>query len=661
MSRFPRLVVPTSGTRPVLLHCPGQLEYRHAIWQPAWEVLLSIPPGTWCDDEHLTICTFSNRPLGETPFEAGLDHLKLRYRVLTPEPGTRWVNYLKLPLAWDALQTIETRYVLICDAADVLLLASPSEVVERFQKLTAAGGRLPGCRLLFGAERNAFPRGREQRTAIRAERRMAEAAGEIPFCHLNGGVVIGETEACRVAYTRALQRPRTRRRAHSEQAVWRQLHVASKGEIAIDRRWEISATCAGRYDPPDVVRLESETPRTSTQLAPSVPDPAKPPRPKNHFLLVTLDYPPFVEGAPGRGGIGAWVTDLADGLSRADQRCTVLAPGTNPEEDLLYDNRQIFRTVRLPSRIWKRYPTLTVLFQVRKLLKDRERNVIVSCDATVARRMARALPRLPVEAGAMIHGNDVLRASRSIEIRAGLERVGWVVANSRHVAELARPLLPGEIRRRVLPPFVNPRRFPEVPAAVAPALDARLRLSGRRVLLSAGRLIRRKNHGLVVEALPEVLRAHPDTLYVIAGQGPHREAIEREVHRRGLDDSVSFAGHVTPAELRVLYERAELFVMPSFENERDVEGFGIVFLEANLFSTPVVAGRSGGIPDAVEDGVNGVLVSPTDAGELARVLSGLLGDPDRLRRLGEQGRQRTLERFAPERAVREFVRFATGT
>lgn len=260
----------------------------------------------------------------------------------------------------------------------------------------------------------------------------------------------------------------------------------------------------------------------------------------------------------------------------------------------------------------------------------------------------------------MIHGNDILRASRSIRIRAGLERVGWVVANSRHVEELARPLLPGEMRRRVLPPFLNPRRFPEVPPAVARALDERLGLSGRRVLLSVGRLIRRKNHGLVVEALPEVLRAHPDMLYVIAGHGPHREAIEREVHCRGLDDSVAFTGHVTPAELRALYERAELFVMPSLENERDVEGFGIVFLEANCFGTPVVAGRSGGMSEAVEDGVNGVLVSPTDAGELGRVLSGLLGDSDRLRRLGEQGRERTLVRFAPEPAVREFVRFATG-
>jgi phosphatidylinositol alpha-1,6-mannosyltransferase len=164
----------------------------------------------------------------------------------------------------------------------------------------------------------------------------------------------------------------------------------------------------------------------------------------------------------------------------------------------------------------------------------------------------------------------------------------------------------------------------------------------------------------VLAALPAVLACFPDVTYVIAGEGPARRGLEQEVARRGLSRHVAFTGFVSQAELRALYERAEVFLMPSLERASDIEGFGIVFLEANYFRTPVVGSRKGGIPEAIENGVNGLLVSGDDAAELGRVLVRLLGDPASRERLAERGHHRVVQGFTTEPGIRAFLDFASG-
>jgi hypothetical protein len=109
---LPRLYSPTHETSPLLLHCPGLVEKRHAIWPWAWEAVSRVPRGAWPASPELTILTWSDQPPASTAFERCLDQLGLAYTKLSPEPGTRWVNYLKLPLAWAALDAVHTRFTM---------------------------------------------------------------------------------------------------------------------------------------------------------------------------------------------------------------------------------------------------------------------------------------------------------------------------------------------------------------------------------------------------------------------------------------------------------------------------------------------------------------------------------------------------------------------
>jgi len=201
-----------------------------------------------------------------------------------------------------------------------------------------------------------------------------------------------------------------------------------------------------------------------------------------------------------------------------------------------------------------------------------------------------------------------------------------------------------------------------------PALDAQMesdasreemgpRLDGR-ILLSVSRLVDRyKGHDMVIRALPLILAKVPDVRYVIVGDGWLRPDLERLAVSLGVQDAVIFAGEVSDAALDAWYRRCDVFILASRESGVDggSEGYGIVFVEANLRGKPVIGGRSGGIPDAVLDGVTGLLVNPSDVGEVADAVVQLLNDPTLAARLGDEGRRRALEELSWSRYVSGFT------
>jgi phosphatidylinositol alpha-1,6-mannosyltransferase len=175
-----------------------------------------------------------------------------------------------------------------------------------------------------------------------------------------------------------------------------------------------------------------------------------------------------------------------------------------------------------------------------------------------------------------------------------------------------------------------------------PALRARYGLTGKRVLLTVGRLSERKGMDRVIEALPTVLARHPDLHYLIVGEGPYRAWLDQLIAERQLGGSVTFAGNVSDEELLDHYAIADVFVMPHRElASGDTEGFGVVFLEANACGVPVVAGTAGGAPDAVQDQVNGLTVDGEDVGAIAHAIMQILDDPALRERLRAGGLART--------------------
>lgn len=179
-------------------------------------------------------------------------------------------------------------------------------------------------------------------------------------------------------------------------------------------------------------------------------------------------------------------------------------------------------------------------------------------------------------------------------------------------------------------------------------------LKGKKVLLSVGRLVERKGFDRVIEAMPAVLAAHPDAVYVILGDGPDRRRLELLAKGLKLGRAVRFAG--AKASTEPYYQACDVFIMPSRADEAsgDVEGFGIVFLEANRHGRPVIGGNSGGIPDAVADGVSGLLVDPESPAAIAAAVNRLFSEPEYAEELGRKGAERVRAEFSIGRYAQEY-------
>jgi phosphatidylinositol alpha-1,6-mannosyltransferase len=176
-----------------------------------------------------------------------------------------------------------------------------------------------------------------------------------------------------------------------------------------------------------------------------------------------------------------------------------------------------------------------------------------------------------------------------------------------------------------------------------------------RRLLSVGRLVRRKGHLSVLQALPQVLREIPDLEYAIAGAGPMEGELKAATARLGLQDKVRFLGVVDPLDLPREFARSDCFVLPNADDPvtGDTEGFGIVFIEASAHGLPVIGGRTGGTEAAILDGETGLRVEGSDPRAVASAILRILKDPALAQRYGKQGREFVLTQMRwPARAKR---------
>jgi phosphatidylinositol alpha-1,6-mannosyltransferase len=357
------------------------------------------------------------------------------------------------------------------------------------------------------------------------------------------------------------------------------------------------------------------------------------------LVLVTQDFP------PARGGIQTWATEIARRLATRCDRFAVIAPSAAGSEaaDAALGFR-VLRTGTSNTLVLAGAPVLARLAGREGFDHTLHAQWSTAPAAHVLRRLGK-LRRVAIAA----HGRELLlepwagvgAAQRGYDRvrRRELTSADCVLAGSRYTAELARTLGALPERVRVTRYGTDPARFrPED----ATSLRARLELGTRPVLLTIARLVPRKGIDSVLRALAEVRRVVPDVVYVIAGDGPDRARLDELVRSSGLEGSVRFAGVVPDGELALWYSLGDVFVMPSRSDPPDVEGFGIVFLEAQACERPVVAARAGGVPDAVADGISGVLVEPGDEPGLARALVDLLSDPARRAELGRRGRERVL-------------------
>lgn len=240
-------------------------------------------------------------------------------------------------------------------------------------------------------------------------------------------------------------------------------------------------------------------------------------------------------------------------------------------------------------------------------------------------------------------------------LRLVLGRAALVVANSRYTADLARRVAPGA-RLVALPLGVNHRRF-----CPGNRRSARRRLAlpeDKRVIVTVSRIIANKGHRLVLTALASMPEDHRAQLvYLVAGQGPDRQLLEREADNLGLGSVVRWLGYVAEADLPQLYHSADLFVLCTRQDRghAEVEGFGLAFLEAQACGIPVVGTRTGGIPDAVEEDRGGWLIDQDDVGALTAILSRLVASPAVFGRMGLEARQRVEREYTWDHYTERFI------
>ncbi len=351
-------------------------------------------------------------------------------------------------------------------------------------------------------------------------------------------------------------------------------------------------------------------------------------------LLLTWDYP------PAHGGIQIWMFELARRLP--DARVTVFARAATG--DAAFDTAGPVRVRRLRSAARGPVPWVFRLCAATLRACIAARPDLIVCGhvlAAPAAWLARRVFGVPYVVFA--YGYEIRRRRRQRIARRLLRGADMVIACSHFTrsAVLGHRVAPERVR--VLYPGVDPERFqPErCGEGARPNGDA-------RTMLSVARLTELyKGHDTAIRALPLIKAKCPDARYVIAGDGPLGDYLDRLARSVGVERDVVFLGDVADETLSDLYRSSDVLVLLSRESasEGGAEGFGIVSLEAAACGKPVVAGRSGGLMDSVSDGETGILVDALDTGAAAEAIVSVLRDPALAQRLGEAGRRRVLERF----------------
>ncbi|MFI9272483.1 glycosyltransferase family 4 protein [Kitasatospora sp. NPDC052896] len=353
-------------------------------------------------------------------------------------------------------------------------------------------------------------------------------------------------------------------------------------------------------------------------------------------LIVTNDFP------PRPGGIQAFVHNMA--VRQPAGSIVVYASSWRDRSEMAaFDAEQPFPVVR--DRTSMLLPTPRVTLRAAELLRAEGCDSVWFGAAAPLGLMAPALRR----AGAhrllgMTHGHEAawaqLPASRQLlrRIGEGTDTLTYLGEYTR--SRIARAVGPGPAARMVqLPPGVDERTFH--PDSGGAELRARLGLADRPVVVCVSRLVPRKGQDTLIAAMPRILAAQPDAVLLIVGGGPYLADLRRLAEATGVAGSVRFTGAVPWRELPAHYGAGDVFAMPcrTRRGGLDVEGLGIVYLEASATGLPVVAGDSGGAPDAVLEGETGYVVPGGSPGAAAERIVRLLGDAELRRKLGEAGRR----------------------
>ncbi|MFJ4657846.1 glycosyltransferase family 4 protein [Nocardia sp. NPDC088792] len=350
-------------------------------------------------------------------------------------------------------------------------------------------------------------------------------------------------------------------------------------------------------------------------------------------LLVTNDFP------PRPGGIQSYLHALT--MQLPPDELVVYAPRWRGDSHWKFDAAQPFQVVRHPTTLM--LPTPLVLRRAAKLLRDEQCDRVWFGAAAPLALMSPFLRKAGAERIiASTHGHEVgwsmLPGARQA-LRAIGDNTDVITYVSKYTRRRFAAAFGAESALEYLPPAVDSETFKPDPAA-REELRARYGLGDRPTVLCLSRLVPRKGQDVLIAAIKGIRERVDGAVLVIAGGGPYEQKLRAMAQALGVADHVVFTGRVPSKELAAHHTIADVFAMPCRTRGfgLDVEGLGIVFLEASATGVPVVAGDSGGAPETVREGETGKVVSGRSVAAVTDAIVDILADRDAATRMGHAGR-----------------------
>ena len=370
------------------------------------------------------------------------------------------------------------------------------------------------------------------------------------------------------------------------------------------------------------------------------------------ILCITNDF------GPRAGGIETFVIGL---IERAPKG-SVIVYTSSQEGSERYDQQWLenFGVEVIRDRAKILLPTLRVAHNVYKLVRTRKIEKAFFGAAAPLAILSKGLRRNGVrKIIALTHGHEVWWA-KLWPFSLAIYFIGKNVDHLTYLGEFTRTEISKALTSKAtssmvkIAPGIDTDHFAPTPDGAK--LRKELGLESKKVIISVGRLVHRKGQDLLIQSLPEILKSIPGAHLVLVGEGPYRSHLEKLIEDFQIRDSVTLIGRIQYRDLPRYFCVGDIFVMPSRSRLAglEVEGLGIVYLEASACGLPVIAGKSGGAPDAVIEGVTGVTVDGTSVIQISDAVIAALENPEKSRAMGEAGRKWIYDKWRWEIWAKEF-------
>ena len=381
-----------------------------------------------------------------------------------------------------------------------------------------------------------------------------------------------------------------------------------------------------------------------------------------NVAIITGHFPPCKGG-----GIAEWALGIARELPKIGYQTSVYATNRK-DRDLTVHKDESFSCVTMYGRNWHEFHKWYSMYYMWKILNKNPETIFIATTWGMAKSYSYLKKKYPLSKMIVVaHGLEVTRLKEGKELTAFKN-----VVNDSDLILCVSKYTKNEIIDRVdgietnhikfLPNGVDINRF--FPVENTSGFLNRYNIpENSNIILTLARIIRRKGHDTVIKCLPRLIKKFPNIQYVIAG--PHRkkdtylDELKLLAKELSVENHIVFVDYIPDSDLNEIYSRSQVYVMVSrtYNDIGDSEGFGITFLEANACGCPVIGSTEGGIPDAVENNKNGLLVPADDIKSLTKAIEKFLEDQSFRRKIIDQGIERVNNDFTWEKLTIKMVKY----